>query len=142
MSDGTLRALGVLTALFQSSNGRTAKRVPLVGIEEPEAALHPGAAGVLLDALKAAALSTQVLITSHSPDLLDDKSISDGNILAVINRNGATLIGPVDAAGRSAIHDKLFTPGELLRLSQLTPNIEAVDNTPERQLELFGAARS
>lgn len=42
MSDGTLRALGVLTALFQSANGG-AKRVPLVGIEEPEVAVHPGA---------------------------------------------------------------------------------------------------
>ena len=38
MSDGTLRALGVLTALFQSTNGGTLKRVPLVGIEEPELA--------------------------------------------------------------------------------------------------------
>lgn len=44
MSDGTLRALGVLTALFQSGSDGAA-RVPFVGIEEPEAAVHPGAAG-------------------------------------------------------------------------------------------------
>jgi predicted ATPase len=138
MSDGTLRALGVLTALLQSSNSGTVKKVPLVGIEEPEVALHPGAAGVLRDGLKAASRRTQVLVTSHSPDLLDDKSISDENILAVTNRNGDTLIGPVDAAGRGAIQDKLFTAGELLRLSQLEPDLEVVDNTPERQLELFG----
>lgn len=140
MSDGTLRALGVLTALFQSSNGGTLKKVPLVGIEEPEVALHPGAAGVLRDGLKAASRHTQVLVTSHSPDLLDDKSISDENILAVTQRNGDTLIGPVDAAGRSAIQDKLFTAGELLRLNQLTPDLEEVEKTPERQLELFGKA--
>lgn len=138
MSDGTLRALGVLTALFQSSNGGASKKVPLVGIEEPEVALHPGAAGVLRDALKTASLHTQVLVTSHSPDLLDDKSISDQNILAVANRNGNTLIGPVDAAGRSAIQDNLFTAGELLRLNQLTPDLEEVEKTAERQLELFG----
>jgi len=138
MSDGTLRALGVLTALFQSSNGGASKKVPLVGIEEPEVALHPGAAGVLRDGLKTASCHTQVLVTSHSPDLLDDKSISDENILAVTNRNGDTLIGPVDAAGRSAIQDNLFTAGELLRLNQLTPDLEAVEKTPERQLELFG----
>ncbi len=138
MSDGTLRALGVLTALFQSSNGGTLKKVPLVGIEEPEVALHPGAAGVLRDALQAASRHTQVLVTSHSPDLLDDKSISDENILAVTNRNGDTLIGPVDAAGRSAIQDKLFTAGELLRLNQLAPDLEEVEKTPECQLELFG----
>jgi hypothetical protein len=100
--------------------------------------LHPGAAGVLRDGLKASARHTQVLVTSHSPDLLDDKSISDENILAVTNRNGDTLIGPVDAAGRSAIQDNLFTAGELLRLNQLTPDLAEVEKTPERQLELFG----
>jgi hypothetical protein len=138
MSDGTLRALGVLTALFQSANGRNLKKVPLVGIEEPEVALHPGAAGVLRDGLKAASRHTQVLITSHSPDLLDDKSISDENILAVINRNGDTIIGPVDAAGRSSIQDNLYTAGELLRMSQLTPDLEEVRKITEHQLELFG----
>ena len=138
MSDGTLRALGVLTALLQSSNGGTRKKVPLVGIEEPEVALHPGAAGVLRDALTSASRHTQVIVTSHSADLLDDKSVSDENILAVINKNGQTIIGPVDAAGRSSIRDKLFTAGELLRLSQLTPNVAEVLATPESQFELFG----
>lgn len=138
MSDGTLRALGVLTALLQSSNGGARKKVPLVGIEEPEVALHPGAAGVLRDALTSASHHTQVIVTSHSPDLLDDKSISDDNILAVINKNGQTLIGPVDTAGRSSIRDKVFTAGELLRLSQLTPDVAEVQATPESQLELFG----
>jgi predicted ATPase len=133
-----LRALGVLTALLQSSNGGTRKKVPLVGIEEPEVALHPGAAGVLRDGLAAASRHTQVVVTSHSPDLLDDKSISDENILAVSNINGQTIIGPADAAGRSAIRDNLYTAGELLRLSQLTPDLEEVQKTPESQLELFG----
>ncbi len=138
MSDGTLRALGVLTALFQSSAGGRRKKAPLVGIEEPEVALHPGAAGILRDGLSAAARHTQVLVTSHSPDLLDDKSISDRNILAVSNNNGETMIGPLDAAGRDAIRDRLFTAGELLRLSQLSPDENAVKGTPESQLELFG----
>jgi predicted ATPase len=142
MSDGTLRALGVLTALFQSPTYDGPKKVPLVGIEEPEVALHPGAAGVVRDGLKAASRHTQILVTSHSPDLLDDKSISDENILAVTNKNGETIIGPVDDAGGSAIRDKLFTAGELLRLSQLTPDVEEVERTPPRQLELFGKAPS
>jgi hypothetical protein len=93
---------------------------------------------VLRDGLKSASRHTQVLVTSHSPDLLDDKSVSDLNILAVFNRNGDTLIGPVDAAGRTAIQDKLYTAGELLRLSQLTPDLEEVHKTAEHQLEIFG----
>ncbi len=120
MSDGTLRALGILVALFQSSNGHRTK-VPLVGIEEPEVALHPAAAGVLLDALRDASQRIQILVTSHSPDLLDDDQISGDSILAVIAERGLTHIGTLDEVGRSALRDRLYTPGELLRLNQLNP---------------------
>ncbi len=139
MSDGTLRALGVLTALFQSANGG-GKKVPFVGIEEPEAAVHPGAAGVLRDGLRTASKSAQIAVTSHSPDLLDDKEIADETILAVVNRNGETKIGPLDDAGKSAIRDRLYTAGELLRLNQLEPDETAVNNVPAGQLDLFADA--
>jgi predicted ATPase len=132
MSDGTLRALRVLTALFQSSNGPR-KRVPFVGIEEPEVAVHPGAAGVLRDGLRTASKITQISVTSHSPDLLDDKDIRDDSILAVVNKNGETKIAPPDQAGRSAIRDRLYTVGELLRLNQLEPDEEATENIPPSQ---------
>ena len=136
MSDGTLRALGVLTALFQSST-QAAKKVPFVGIEEPEVAVHPGAAGVLRDGLVTASKTTQIAVTSHSPDLLDDKDVLDESILAVVNRNGETRIAPLDEAGRSAIRDRLYTAGELLRLNQIEPDEEAVAKIPSSQLELF-----
>jgi predicted ATPase len=139
MSDGTLRALGILTALFQSG-APSQRKAPVVGIEEPESALHPGAAGVLRDALRAAARHTQVLVTSHSPDLLDNKSISDEDIIAVEMRRGETLIAPVDAAGRSAIRDKLYTAGELLRMNQLNPDEEQIKPMPEP--DLFGNAKA
>ena len=136
MSDGTLRALGVLTALFQSSNGDM-KKVPFVGIEEPEVAVHPGAAGILRDGLRAASKTTQIAVTSHSPDLLDDKDIDELSILAVISQNGETKIGPLDAAGKSAIRDRLYTAGELLKLNQLEPDSETVNNAHPGQFELF-----
>jgi predicted ATPase len=136
MSDGTLRALGVLTALFQSSS-EAEKRVLFVGIEEPEVAVHPGAAGALRDGLLSAAKTTQIAVTSHSPDLLDDKDVPDESILAVVNKNGETTIAPLDEAGRSAIRDRLYTAGELLRLNQIEPDQSAVENTPPHQLDLF-----
>jgi predicted ATPase len=120
MSDGTLRALGVLVALFQGADAE-GERIPLVGIEEPEGALHPAAAGVLRDALCAASHHTQVLVTSHSPDLLDDKQIDAECLLAVSNQGGVTEIRPIDEASRSAIRDGLYTAGELLRMDQLSP---------------------
>lgn len=136
MSDGTLRALGILVALFQSSNGIGA-RVPLVGIEEPEVALHPAATGVLLDSLRDASQSTQVIVTSHSPDLLDDEKLDTDSILAVVAEEGVTKIGPLDDAGRSALHDRLYTAGELLRLNQLIPDPEAIKESLGKQLRLF-----
>ena len=133
MSDGTLRVLGILAALFQG-NRDAQKRVPLVGIEEPEIALHPAAAGVLLGSLRQAANKTQVLITSHSPDLLDNKDLDIASILAVEARDGNTVIGPVDEVGRSVVRDRLFTIGELLSIDQLQPDSAYGFST---QLDLF-----
>ena len=126
MSDGTLRALGILVALFQGNNDPK-KRVLLVGVEEPEIALHPAAAGVLLDALRDAADKTQIIVTSHSPDLLDDKDLDPGSILAVEARDGTTIIAGVDEVGRSVLRDRLYTTGELLRLDQLQPDPASID---------------
>ena len=131
MSDGTLRALGILVALFQG-NYDPKKRVLLVGIEEPEIALHPAAAGVLLDALREAADNTQIIITSHSPDLLDDKDLDPESILAVEAHNGTTTIAGVDETGKSALHDRLYTTGELLRLNQLQPNLPSIGAPKEK----------
>jgi predicted ATPase len=140
MSDGTLRAFGILLALFQGQ-GRNGEAPPLVGLEEPEIALHPAASGVLLAALRAASSISQIVVTSHSPDLLDDSNISDESILAVENRDGITVIGHVDEAGRSVLREKLFTPGELLRQNQLTPAPESLEEVQdERQLKLFEMA--
>jgi predicted ATPase len=136
MSDGTLRVLGILVALFQSSNG-AATRVPLVGIEEPEVALHPAAAGVLLDSVQDASARTQILLTSHSPDLLDDTELNTDSILAVSSAAGSTQIAPIDEAGRSALKDRLYTAGELLRMNQLTPDETAIKHLAHRQPELF-----
>lgn len=136
MSDGTLRALGVLTALFQSANGGK-RKVPFVGIEEPEVAVHPGAAGVIRDGLRVASKTTQVVVTSHSPDLLDDKDIRDTNILAVANKKGETIIAPPNKAERESIKEGLYTAGELLRMNSIEPDADAVANISGRQLDLF-----
>lgn len=139
MSDGTLRALGILVALFQGGDGEGAERhASLVGIEEPEVALHPAAAGVLLDALTEASSRVQVLVTSHSPDLLDSKEIPTESILAVDAMGDVSVVGPVDEAGRSALRDRLFTPGELLRMGQLEPETPAAED--DRQPRLFELA--
>jgi hypothetical protein len=69
-----------------------------------------------------ASRTTQVLVTSHSPELLDDEAIAAESILAVVAEQGLTRIGPLDDFGASALRDHLCTPGELLRLNQLAPD--------------------
>jgi predicted ATPase len=132
MSDGTLRAFGVLVALFQTANGKGAIR--LVALEEPESALHPGAAGVLLDSLTEVCQRTQVLVTSHSPDVLDEPNIF-GDIIAVQGDSGSTELAPLDDAARSALKDRLYTAGELMRAGQLKPDSAYLERV--RQGHLF-----
>jgi len=119
MSDGTLRTLGALVATTQISRERNLIR--LVGIEEPETAPHPAAAGALMDALREAGTRTQVIITTHSADLLDQLNEDDA-LLLVSSRNGTSRISLIDSASRDAIRQHLYSPGEMLRMDQLQPD--------------------
>jgi len=115
MSDGTLRAIGLLAAVFQ-------RPVPsLVAIEEPEATIHPGALESVLDLLRHASRHMQVVITTHSPELLDAKWIADQHLRIVEWTEGATRVAPVSHATRQALHDHLMGAGELLRSNALEP---------------------
>jgi predicted ATPase len=94
-----------------------------VGIEEPESGLHPGATGILFECLEEASETRQVIVTSHSPDLLDRDNVNVDDIRAVEMRDGVTLIGPVDDAAKRILSRKLRTAGELLRDRHLTPAV-------------------
>ncbi len=137
VSDGTLRVFGVLMALYQVA-GMDSGKAKLIGIEEPEGCLHPAAGAVLTDVLREASDKTQVIVTSHSADLLDRDTIPLESILAVVHEHGETRLGPLDEAGRSALREHLFTAGELLRMDQLTPDPALSRPT---QLSMFGRGR-
>ncbi|OWQ86316.1 chromosome segregation protein SMC [Roseateles aquatilis] len=139
MSDGTLRALGVLTALFQ---GNRDYAPTVVGIEEPETALHPAASAALREALERASHHSQVIITSHSPDLLNDRSIDSDAIFAVVSQGGETHVAALDGGAREALRTHLFSAGELLRLNQLSPDPAEIQRQMTSQIDLFGEARA
>src|ERR1022692_4672428 len=69
MSDGTLKFLSLLAALFHP------KPPPLMCIEEPEIGLHPDALQLVAEALVEASESMQLIVTTHSEALID--SLSD-----------------------------------------------------------------
>jgi predicted ATPase len=119
VSDGTLRALAILIALFQRGPGSVAPS--MIAIEEPETGIHPAAAGILLDSLIERSNFVQVLVTSHSADLLDSKDLPSDAILSVEMSSGGTRIGKLDAASLATLKKRLFTAGELLRMDDLHP---------------------
>lgn len=132
VSDGTLRAAGVLAALFQLA--AVDGRVPLIGLEEPELALHPAAAGVLFDALTEASERTQVIVTTQSPDLLDRSDLDINAVRAVSMSDGITTIGTVDNASREILSESLYTVGDLMRRDQLSPEVRSKDSRPEPEI--------
>ncbi len=112
-SDGTIRLLALLTALFQEP------APPLIGLEEPELAIHPGTMAVLSDTMLEAALRGQVMVATHSPDLIDRLPIE--SIRAVTAEDGPTQVGKVAEHQLASVKEKLFSAGELHSMEGLQP---------------------
>jgi predicted ATPase len=110
-SDGTLRIISLLLALYQQPS------LPVVGIEEPDLMLHPGAMGILSDIIFAASHRSQIILTTHSPDLISRFKADTLRIVELVD--GATKIGPIREDQRQIIEDQLFSGGDLLRLGGL-----------------------
>ncbi|MDO7877622.1 AAA family ATPase [Hymenobacter sp. ASUV-10] len=126
-SDGTLRVLGILAALYQSDptaqfstalfgdGDYTYRR--LLAIEEPEVNIHPGMLAVLAELFKEASQRRQVLLTTHSPELLD--YLPPESFLVVEKEQGETRVGPLAEDQVETVRQQLFTAGELLRTEGL-----------------------
>jgi predicted ATPase len=116
-SDGTIRMLGLLATLYQEP------AQPFISIEEPEANIHPGALAVLAGVLDEASLRSQILVTTHSPDMLDH--LPAESFLVVEKVGDTTHVGPLDAGQLASVRKRLFTPGELLRMEGLQRQVDA-----------------
>lgn len=130
MSDGTLRALGILSSFFQNV-------IPtLIAIEEPESSIHPEALGSILDVIRSFARKTQIVVTTHSPELLDAKWIRPENLRIVTWKEGVTRVCPLGKASVKALQDHLMGAGEQLRSNALRVDIQ-IFGEDDGQLELF-----
>ena len=124
MSDGTLRVLASLAAAYQQ--GWPLEAPSLVAIVEPETSLHPAAMHALVDALDEATGRTQIVITTHSAELLDNPTIRPENVRVVEMVNGETVITPVDDASVEIVKLGLNTLGGLERDDRLQLNRKAL----------------
>ncbi|MCY7383898.1 MAG: AAA family ATPase [Microcoleus sp. CAN_BIN18] len=100
MSDGTLRIMAYYVLLHQD-------QLPtLIGIEEPERNLHPGLLREVASVVKRLSQKTQVIITTHSSQLLDcfnlDEINSDVSVLLLSKTDDVgTKAFPIDELGKS-----------------------------------------
>jgi len=131
MSEGTLRMLGLLLAVYQP------KTPPVLIIEEPEANIHPAAAEVVTSVLLDASRRSQVVITTHSPEILDYKDLPDDAFRIVSKHAGQTTVAPLAESSRQAIREHLYSPGELLRSDELNADLSAATELSKRT-DLFG----
>lgn len=125
ISDGTLRMLGVLLAVYQRSSPS------VLGIEEPESTVHPAAAEVLFDVIRHGTRWSQILVTTHSPELIEHKGVRLDELRAVEMERGETIVTGVDEDSKRAILEKLCTPGELVRSGGLTVSHKEYDELPD-----------
>lgn len=116
ISDGTFRVLGILTALYQPFQYAT------IALEEPEQTVNPGILAALADSIKEVSRDTQILITTHSPELVDYFDADD--IRAVEMINGVTHVGCINRNQKQAVKEKLFTLGELMNMEGLVRDLQ------------------
>ncbi|WP_256834793.1 AAA family ATPase [Parageobacillus thermoglucosidasius] len=95
MSDGTLRFIGILTALLTCPKGS------LIVIEEIDNGLHPSRAGILIDMLNEIGTDRQIdiLMTTHNPALLDELGPEMIPFIIVAHRSmedGASELTPLE----------------------------------------------
>jgi predicted ATPase len=112
-SDGALHALGLLVAVYQRP------RPSLLVIKEPETAIYHDALPVIPVVIQFASNYVQVLVTTHSPDLLDAEWLQDRHLRIVEWQEGATHVRPLWSGTREAMREHLYPTSELLRSNAL-----------------------
>lgn len=114
-ADGTIRMLALLTALYQQPSPS------MICLEEPEVGIHPGALAVIRDVLLEAPLRSQVVVTTHSPELIGMLPVE--SIRAVSAESGSTKVGPIAGHQLRSVKKKLFNAGEIHNIEGLHPEL-------------------
>ena len=114
-SEGFRRFFAHLLALYQEPPKQ------VLVFEEPEKGIYPGALAVLAEYFRAATeRGTQILLTTHSPELL--KHFGPDEIRVVEMEKYDTTIGEIAPEQRAALTERLLTTDELLTVDDARAN--------------------
>ncbi|MEM8960918.1 MAG: AAA family ATPase [Acidobacteriota bacterium] len=118
LSDGAWRFLYVLTILAHPNPP------PLIAIDEPETGLHPSMMPIIAELAADAALRSQVVLTTHSPEFLDAfRETATPTVTVVENHEGKTQLQTLDQEEldywlRAYSLGKLFRTGKLENMAE------------------------
>jgi predicted ATPase len=116
LSDGTLRFLLLLTVLASPDPP------PVIAIDEPETGLHPGMLPIIAEYAVDATLRAQVILTTHSPQLLDAFTDKSPTTTVAKWQDGETVLQNLSGDDlaywlKEYTLGTLFKSGELERMS-------------------------
>ncbi len=123
-SDGTIRLIGLLWTLLEGKS--------LILMEEPELSLHPGIVKripqIMVNLTESNKKGTQIMISTHSPDLLSDTSISAREILMLDAKKEGTEVKTAETVPEvKTLLESGMSPDEVV-LSHISPkNIEELN---------------
>ncbi|PSB02400.1 AAA family ATPase [Merismopedia glauca] len=106
-SDGTLKMLAYLTVLYDPDPPQ------LIGIEEPENQLHPRLLPELAGECRAASANSQLMVTTHSPFLIDELKPEEVWVLYRDDRGYTQAKRTADMQGVKEFIDNGATLGNL-----------------------------
>lgn len=120
LSDGTLRFLFLLTVLASPSPA------PAIAIDEPETGLHPSMLPLIAEYAVDASTRSQVILTTHSPQLLNAFSENRPTTTVAKWENGETTLLTLSGEALDYWLNEyslggLFESGELEQMERLYP---------------------
>jgi len=112
VSDGTIRLLALMVIAHWAT-----RRSTLLAIEEPENGLHPHLSDYIVELLRTASQTRQVLATTHNPDFLD--ALDPEEVILCDKEDGLTLVRHASDVKEIKLFRKHFRLGELWEQGRL-----------------------
>lgn len=116
LSDGQLKFLCLLAILYNPNHKG------LICIEEPELYLHTSLHKILGEVLKEASQTKQIIVTTHSPDLLNALEPEDICVLNANKETGYTNIKRLDSKGELESWLRDYELGQLWKMGEIGGN--------------------
>lgn len=106
VSDGTVRLLALLVLTTW-----TARNSSLIAVEEPENGIHPHLSENIVDMLRSASEHSQLIVTTHEPDLLDH--VEPSEVILCDKEDGFTRLRKASSVADIEQFREHFSLGEL-----------------------------